>query len=212
MEVPVDDLIKIVTAFVAGTLLGIEREYRDKPVGLRTLTLITVGSALLSMLNLTLDAQSHDRIAANIVTGIGFLGGGVIFKSEINVHGLTSAATIWIAAAIGMAIGFGNYWLAVATLGLTLVTLTILIRADKFLDEKKKTKKFTFVFDSSAYKLSSLEREFEKRNISFRRYKLSKEEDRVKVEYHLKIDKSEYDNFLGFLFDSPMFKYFLEVR
>ncbi|MBA2760532.1 MAG: MgtC/SapB family protein, partial [Segetibacter sp.] len=126
MEIPWNDIIKILVAFAAGTLLGIEREYRDKPAGLRTIILITVGSALFSLLNLTMDTQSRDRIASNVVTGVGFVGAGVIFKEGMNVKGLTSAATIWVAAAIGMAIGFGNYWLGCTTLLLTLTVLTLL--------------------------------------------------------------------------------------
>ncbi|WP_018615575.1 MgtC/SapB family protein [Segetibacter koreensis] len=116
MEIPWSEILKIGCAFVAGTLLGIEREYRDKPAGMRTIILITVGAALFSLLNLTINTQSPDRIASNVVTGVGFLGAGVIFKEGMNVYGLTSAATIWVAAAIGMAIGFGNYWIGFVTL------------------------------------------------------------------------------------------------
>ena len=146
MEIPWSDILKIALAFVAGTLLGAEREYHDKPAGMRTIILITVGSALFSLLNLTIDTQSPDRIASNVVTGVGFVGAGVIFKEGMNVHGLTSAATIWVAAAIGMAIGFGNYWIGFTTLLLTLVILTILTRVEKILDSKKDIKNFKFSF------------------------------------------------------------------
>ncbi len=79
MEIPWGDILKIVFAFVAGALLGGEREYHDKPAGMRTIILITVGSALFSLLNLTIDTESPDRIASTIVTGVGFVGAGVIF-------------------------------------------------------------------------------------------------------------------------------------
>jgi putative Mg2+ transporter-C (MgtC) family protein len=80
MIIPVEDILKIVEAFIAGALLGIEREYRSKPAGLRTLILITVGSTLFSMLSLSIVSASPDRVASNIVTGVGFVGAGVIFK------------------------------------------------------------------------------------------------------------------------------------
>lgn len=131
MEIPFQDLLKIVAAFLAGTLLGIERESKDKPAGLRTILLITVGSSLFSMINLTLDGASHYRIASTIVIGVGFVGAGVIFKQGANVRGLTSAANIWVAAAIGMAIGFSQYWHGAATLFLTLLALTYLENSSK---------------------------------------------------------------------------------
>ena len=138
-------------------MLGIEREYRDKPAGLRTIILITVGSALFSLLNLTIDTQSPDRIASNVVTGVGFVGAGVIFKEGMNVKGLTSAATIWVAAAIGMAIGFGNYWLGCTTLFLTLIVLTLLSKFEQFLDAKLVAKEFKFCFDKDVYSVNKLE-------------------------------------------------------
>jgi len=158
MEIPWDDIVKIFVAFVAGTLLGIEREYRDKPAGLRTIILITVGATLFSLLNLTLDTQSPDRIPSNIVTGVGFVGAGVIFKEGMNVKGLTSAATIWVAAAIGMAIGFGNYWIASFTLVLTLIVLTLVSKFEVVLDAKREVREFKIRFNKNDYSIQKLEK------------------------------------------------------
>ena len=84
MEFPWEDIVKILCATIAGAILGVEREYRSKPAGLRTLIMITVGSALyFQYLSISLFSQSPDRIASNIVTGVGFVGGGVIFKEGI---------------------------------------------------------------------------------------------------------------------------------
>ena len=109
MALPTEDLLKILGSFVAGAMLGFERESHNKPAGLRTLILITVGSAIFTILSISLQNSTYDRIASNIVTGVGFVGGGVIFREGTNLKGITTAATIWVAAAIGMAIGFGNY-------------------------------------------------------------------------------------------------------
>src|ERR1044071_5379776 len=146
MIIPVEDILKIVEAFTAGALLGIEREYRSKPAGLRTLILITVGSTLFSMLSLSVISDSPDRIASNIVTGVGFVGAGVIFKEGINVRGVTTAAIIWVAAAIGMAIGFGNYWLAVSTVSMVLISLLILSKIERRVETRRKTDVYKIIF------------------------------------------------------------------
>ena len=116
----------LVAAGLAG-LLGLEREYHQKPAGLRTNMLIGIGSALFTILSLSFgqaNLGSTDRIAAQILTGIGFLGAGAILRYPRTIHGLTTAATIWVNAAIGMAVGVGMTGIAV---GATLVTLLILV-------------------------------------------------------------------------------------
>lgn len=115
MAFEVEDCIKIALALVAGVLLGFERELKDKAAGLKTITLITLGSTVFTLLSYKIGAgPSEDaaRIASYVVSGIGFLGAGVIFKTNYSVSGLTTAATIWAAAAVGMSIGFGQYTIA----------------------------------------------------------------------------------------------------
>jgi putative Mg2+ transporter-C (MgtC) family protein len=123
-----DVFLRLALAAALGGAIGLEREYRHKPAGLRTNMLIALGSALFSVMSVQLGsgAGSPDRIAAQVVTGIGFLGAGAILRSGENVHGLTTPATIWVNAAIGMAAGLGAY--AVATVGavITLVVLAFL--------------------------------------------------------------------------------------
>jgi len=211
MEIPWSDILKIVFAFIAGSLLGMEREYRDKPAGLRTIILITVGAALFSLLNLTIDTASPDRIASNVVTGVGFVGAGVIFKEGLNVHGLTSASTIWVAAAIGMALGFGNYWLAGVTLLLTLTVLTLLSKAEEALDNKQQAKDFKFSFNKDEYSINDLESEFVQRKIIFKRYCLIKNSDEITTGYKLILSKDKFDTFFTFILNNSRFTYFEEV-
>ena len=116
-------LIGFVFAFVAGFLIGYERGSRDKPAGVRTNTLVCVGAMLFAMVSNVVDPSSPGRIAANVVTGIGFLGAGIIMHHKGSVQGLTTAATVWMSAAIGMAIGFGWYLVAVIA---TLVAFLVL--------------------------------------------------------------------------------------
>jgi len=124
---PIDDQLAIVgrLAFAAalGAFIGLERELRGYPAGVRTVALVTLGAALFTDVGQLLGGE--DRVAAGIVTGIGFLGAGVIFREGYTVRGITTAATIWSAAAIGMAIGRELYLVA----GLGAVLVFILLEA-----------------------------------------------------------------------------------
>src|SRR5688572_8303346 len=119
---------RLLTAALLGALLGIEREIRHKSAGLRTNILIAVGAALFTLMSLELGPEGSDpaRIAAQIVTGIGFLGAGAIMRTDSGVQGLTTAATIWVNAAVGVAAGGGQYHLAFIATGITLAALLVL--------------------------------------------------------------------------------------
>ena len=99
-----EDIIRLSAALLVGGLIGAEREYHGKAAGLRTMIMICVGSALFTMLSSKIGG-SGDRIAANIVNGIGFLGAGIIFREESRIKGLTTAATVWVVSALGMCVG-----------------------------------------------------------------------------------------------------------
>lgn len=121
-------------ACLCGLLFGIERAFRQKVASLRTFAIISTGSCLFSILSVkvagtSLTGQPYDvtRIAAQIVTGIGFVGGGVIFKHKGSVAGITTAAMIWMTAAIGMAIGFNQITLASWAVAIYLLLLSVSI-------------------------------------------------------------------------------------
>lgn len=121
--------LRIVIAFVVGAIVGVERERRAKAAGLRTHMLVSGGSAIFTIASLTLfgsaETGGQGRVAAQIVTGIGFLGAGAILRSGVTVSGLTTAATIWVAAGLGMLAGGGAYILALVSVVLTVVSLRI---------------------------------------------------------------------------------------
>jgi putative Mg2+ transporter-C (MgtC) family protein len=129
-----DALLRLAVAGGLGTAIGFERELRDREAGIRTHLLVALGAALFTIVSaygfheiLTAGGNvvrlDPSRIAAQIVTGIGFLGAGAIIREGLSVRGLTTAATLWVVAAIGMACGAGYYWPAVATTLLTLFAL-----------------------------------------------------------------------------------------
>src|SRR5947207_3055506 len=113
---PVDLMVRLMLAAGLGAAIGIERELRQKAAGLRTNMLIALGSALFTIVSIELAkvGGTPDRVAAQIVTGIGFLGAGSILGSGRSVHGMTTAATIWVNASVGMAAGAGLYGIAMA--------------------------------------------------------------------------------------------------
>ena len=131
-------VLRLALAAALGGAIGLEREFRHKPAGLRTNMLIALGSALFSIVSVELGSGpgSPDRIAAQVVTGIGFLGAGAILRSGENVHGLTTAATIWVNAAIGMAAGLGSYTIAAVGAGITLVVLALLPLMEQFFEKR----------------------------------------------------------------------------
>jgi putative Mg2+ transporter-C (MgtC) family protein len=105
--------IDLLIALVVGFLIGAERESRGKDAGISTHTFVIVGAMLFTFLSTVVDPASKSRIAAQIVTGIGFLGAGIIIKDGASVRNLTTAASIWFAGAIGMAIGFDYHEIAI---------------------------------------------------------------------------------------------------
>ncbi len=127
------------SAFLGG-VLGLEREWRNKSAGLRTNILIAMGSTLFTMLSVDLSRSSGGdgtRIAAQIVTGIGFLGAGAIMRTGLDVQGLTTAATIWVNAAVGVAVGGGEYRVAIVAVGVALVALVLLGPVERLIDRRR---------------------------------------------------------------------------
>ncbi len=109
-------VVRLILAFILGGIVGFEREVKFKPAGLRTHVLVGLGSSLITMLSLyAFPGSDPSRVAASIIVGIGFLGAGTIIKTKEKVIGLTTAATLWITASIGVAVGSGFYLLAVVT-------------------------------------------------------------------------------------------------
>jgi putative Mg2+ transporter-C (MgtC) family protein len=133
-----DVTLRLLLAAGLGAAIGVERELRHKPAGLRTNILISVGAALFTIVSITLTDVAHtpDRVAAQIVTGVGFLGAGAILHNRRSIHGMTTAATIWVNAAVGMAAGSGQYAMASVATGITIVVLALLAPFEERLDSQ----------------------------------------------------------------------------
>ena len=136
-------IFELLIAILIGCIIGIEREYRDKSAGFRTMILVSLGATMFTILSTIIGGTSPDRIAANIVTGVGFLGAGVIFKDQSRISGITTATTIWITAALGMAVGAGQWQLGLLGAILVLVVLVIFNPLQHTLQRLSQTRIYT---------------------------------------------------------------------
>ena len=204
MEVQWNDLTTMLVSVLCGGLLGIEREYQNKSAGLRTIVLICLGSTVFTMISQHIGGGSDDRIAANIITGIGFIGAGVIFKENFNVKGLTTAAVIWIAAAIGMLIGVEKYNTAYLLSFIVLVVLGGFARLEFLIDflNHKRIYRITFTDDN----LDNIGwivdiAKGEKLNASVKH--LSKSNNRLMVHFEVKGNKKHFQTLTERLVSKP---------
>jgi putative Mg2+ transporter-C (MgtC) family protein len=189
MHPELEHVFQILFALGAGALLGLEREYHSKPAGFRTMILICVSSCLFSILSLSL--PSGDRIASNIVTGIGFVGAGVVFKEGASVRGITSAAIIWMSAAIGMSIGLRHYVLAAIVTAIVLLVMLALTKFEKLFDQLHQIKIYEVHFLSANYSIEELEKQMKEINIDFVRNRTTKQNNIVNVEYNIEVSRKK---------------------
>jgi len=177
-EITDEELLKIGFAVFCGGLLGIERQYKNKTAGFRTIILITLGSALFTMVA----QQAGLGVNINVITGIGFIGAGVVFKDNTGVSGLTTAAVIWVAAAIGMAVGAGDYPLALITTIATLLVLLLFSLLEKYIDRVHHDKLFVIVFADTDYEnLDLVEALAKSHHLIFKRRQINKVNDSLQV-------------------------------
>ncbi|MDD5704728.1 MAG: MgtC/SapB family protein [Kiritimatiellae bacterium] len=144
------EVIAITVALLAGALIGIERQFRDKAAGLRTMIFICMGATLFTLVSMRLAPHDPVRVAANIVTGVGFLGAGVILRTGERIVGVTTASVIWMTAALGMAIAGGYYLLAALTTFLSVMVLWFFRRLTLALDKVHEERSYSVTFDDYA--------------------------------------------------------------
>lgn len=156
---------RLFLAFLAGMLIGIEREAHSQPAGMRTHILITIGSALAMLLSIYIPQtfigfQNGDpgRIAAQVVSGIGFLGAGAILRFGVNVRGLTTAASVWTMAMIGLTIGAGMYMISLVALIIILFSLSVMDTFEKHLFRNRIFKRIEITLRKKTYTLKNLEK------------------------------------------------------
>jgi len=170
--------LKLALSILVGGLLGAEREYRSKSAGFRTLTLICLGAALFTVLSKQIGwATSPERIAFNVVVGIGFVGAGVmIFKGDISskVSGITTAAMIWVTAALGMGIGAGYKLISFMTCLLVIIIIFLFNLLEGWIDRVNQIRNYKIVCAFENETLHRFEELFHSHHLSFKRSRQSK--------------------------------------
>ncbi|MGE5521225.1 MAG: MgtC/SapB family protein [Candidatus Dadabacteria bacterium] len=169
MQIPVSTfLLQLTLVILVGGVIGSEREFRSKSAGFRTIILICLGSYLFTIFSLNISKSSPDRIAANIVTGIGFLGAGVIFRGDRKVNGITTAATIWSTAALGMGIAAGYYFIVLVSTGLVIVALYLFNYIERVIDSLNLSRNYKVLSVYQDNLLKRIEKEMKECNLRFR--------------------------------------------
>jgi len=169
-------VLKLALSILIGGLLGAEREYRSKSAGFRTLTLICVGATLFTIFSKIIGGIANpDRIASNIVTGIGFVGAGVIFRGDTSkVNGITTAAMIWVTAALGITIGAGYHLVAIIATAMIFLVLILFSLVEDKIDRFNQIRKYHIVCVFENETLMRFETLFRTHHLRFRRTRQAK--------------------------------------
>ncbi|PTS93897.1 magnesium transporter MgtC [Pedobacter sp. HMWF019] len=179
--IELEDMIAMMVSIICGGAIGFEREYKNKSAGFRTIILISLGSTIFTIVSRH-GAGADDRISANIITGIGFIGAGVIFKDKISVRGLTTAAVIWTSAAIGMTTGIGYHALALCLTVITLGVLLMVTKVEQMIARLQKERLLNVTFrDPDFNQIERLESMLNTKGLSVERVEITKENDHLIV-------------------------------
>ena len=197
------DSLSLGIALILGAAIGLERELSDKAAGLRTNILICVGAALFTIMSMNVFGVRDAHIQAQILTGVGFLGAGAIMREGEHVTGLTTAATIWVVAAIGMTIGFGEYAVAAAATAMVLIVQAVFPRLDAAIDDLRQRHTFRITSDLDDEVLDEIKALFRDSDVKVLRRKLMKREGLYYSEWYVSGPRMEQKNVVRRLLDNP---------
>lgn len=195
-----DDVIKLMLAVVVGGLIGLEREYSSKAAGFRSIVLICIGSTLFTVISQHLGGTANgDRIAANIITGIGFIGAGVVFKDGVSITGITTASSIWATAALGMAIGGGHYILAFEGLVLVIIVLSLFEFLERQVDRWHQVRSYRIVVNGDTDFSIELEARLAELSLNFEKKRRMKSDNSRVYTYDVSGKRDRIEQFSSFL-------------
>jgi putative Mg2+ transporter-C (MgtC) family protein len=204
MQLPEQMILKILLSVCVGALIGAEREYRSKSAGFRTLTLICLGAALFTAFSQEIGAKtSPDRIASNVVVGIGFVGAGVIFKFDYGVQGITTAAMIWVTAALGMGIGAGYFLVSGLTCVLILLVLVIFTQLEGWIDRINQIRNYKITCDYQNETLHRYENYLKEQRLKFKRNRELKSGGKITGEWMAQGPEDRHLRFINQVLKDP---------
>ena len=211
---PMQDFVwKLILAVIVGGMIGAEREYRSKSAGFRTLTLICLGATLFTMLSALIGTHgAPERIASNVVVGIGFVGAGVIFKGESvqsKANGVTTAAMIWVTAALGMGIGAGFEVLSLVACVLVLTVLFIFSLLEGWIDRVNMIRHYKIICNFENETLHRYEKLLKEHHLKFKLSRQTKSlSDMITGEWVVQGSEINHRHFIRELLKDPTVKGF----
>lgn len=200
-----DILIKIFLALMLGGILGMERQYHDKPAGYATNCLICLGAMLFTVLSEYMGAAGGDpgRISAQIVTGVGFIGAGSILRDGNKISGLTTAAGVWLVAAIGMAVGYGQYVLAALSAASILIIQLGVRKTLRLVEFVKHYETIYLTCEPKWTVVNKITRQIEKQNVSVLKSEVTKQDNVFHVSIVATFTGHEFQNITKELLEMP---------
>lgn len=199
MVFELEALIRILIALVCGGIIGYEREYKNRPAGLRTHMLVCIGAALVMIVSQYLyeiyspGVTDPARLGAQVVSGIGFLGAGTIIRDRFSVKGLTTAATLWVVACIGLAIGSGYYLMGIIVTGVIFMALILFRKLENVLKIKPSRAKLKITAENDDDIEKDIKTILEKLGFSIKGTKFIKSKDKKTVEFTFEISCTSTD-------------------
>jgi putative Mg2+ transporter-C (MgtC) family protein len=199
--VPWEPVGRLALALVLGGLIGAERELHDRAAGLRTIMLVSGGAALFTIYSPILGGSEDPvRLMAGVVSGVGFLGAGVILREGGRVTGLTTAATVWIAAAVGMGAGAGFYVLAPVAAVMVLIVLSAFYALEMRIDTAREVRTYDLTLPLRYDKVAELETAFRRSSLRVTSHRLHKHPDRILLRWRAAGRPSAHDDIVRLLF------------
>jgi len=192
-------ILKLVLAAALGGLVGLERELRGKPAGLRTNMFICAGSALFTVLSELIAVRwggDPTRIASNLIPGIGFIGAGSIIRAQGSVHGLTTAATIFVLASVGMAVGSGYYWTGVFAAVMMVLALSLLGWLERHFEWKTEVRSYELQLPESEILVATVMPELERRDLHPHNFTCRPLDGKVQVRFDLDASVDQHRDLL----------------
>jgi putative Mg2+ transporter-C (MgtC) family protein len=198
------DVIRVLLAILVGGLIGLEREFRDKDAGFRTLIFICAGSTLFTIFSLRLSPVGDaGRIAAQIVSGVGFLGAGVILREGGQIRGLTTASTVWLVAALGMGIGMGQYMFSIGAALIFLFVLFVFPKIESRVARLSETRTYHVTVDEDRGKLDHIHDYLISSGLTIKRSKQARRGHRILGIWETYGRSKNHDTVVDLMFKDP---------
>ncbi|QKZ11611.1 MgtC/SapB family protein [Spirosoma sp. KUDC1026] len=208
MEFDLADSFRLVASLLMGGIIGAEREYHGKSAGFRTMIMISVGSTLFTLVSQRIDLDDSGRIAANIVNGIGFLGAGIIFRTNNRIKGLTTAATVWAVSALGMCLGAGYYDIALVGFIFIFVALILMSGLARKLQQVSQTREYRIVAPVGHRTLQQYEQFFREHGMSISRGQQQRIGNEIKGNWRVRGSQKGHQKCTDLLLNDPAIKEF----